>query len=301
MSFDIAVMQAFNGISLFTVLLLMSLGLAIVFGLMGVINMAHGELMAMGAYATYLTAKVCEQLLPGWWVGIYLFIAIPVAFGVTFAAGWAIERGLIRFLYNRPLDKLLATWGLSLILQQTYRSLFGAQEVSVPLPGWLAGAWEPTDGMQFPLNRLFIIALTAVVGLAVYWLLYRTRWGLRVRSVMQNRQMASAVGINTARVDALTFALGAGLAGIAGSVFTMVGSTNPGTGQLYIVDAFIIVVFGGVQSLLGTALSGFTIAESQTVLEYLMSGSMARVSILALVIVVLYFRPQGLFARRTRS
>lgn len=301
MSFDIAVMQAFNGISLFTILLLMSLGLAIVFGLMGVINMAHGELMALGAYATYVTAKVCEALLPSWWLAAYLFIAIPVAFAVTFAAGYAIERGLIRHLYNRPLDTLLATWGLSLILQQAYRSIFGAQEVSVPLPGWLAGAWEPTAELQFPLNRLFIVALTAVVAAVVYWLLYRTRWGLEVRSVMQNRPMASAVGINTARVDALTFALGAGLAGIAGSVFTMVGSTNPGTGQLYIVDAFIVVVFGGVQSLLGTALSGFTIAESQTVLEALMSGSMARVSILALVIVVLYFRPQGLFARRTRS
>ena len=302
MSFDIAVMQAFNGISLFTILLLMSLGLAIVFGLMWVINMAHGELMALGAYATYLTAKVCEQVLPAaWWLGAYLFVAIPVAFAVTFAAGYLIERGLIRFLYNRPLDTLLATWGLSLILQQTYRSVFGAQEVSVPLPGWLAGAWEPTADLQFPLNRLFIIALTAVVAVAVYWLLYRTRWGLEVRSVMQNRPMASAVGINTNRVDALTFALGSGLAGIAGSVFTMVGSTNPGTGQLYIVDAFIVVVFGGVQSLLGTAMSGFAIAETQTVLEYLMSGSMARVSILALVIVVLYFRPQGLFARRTRS
>jgi urea transport system permease protein len=301
MSFDIAVMQAFNGISLFTILLLMSLGLAIVFGLMGVINMAHGELMAMGAYATYLTARACERWLPDGAVDVYLFIAIPVAFAVTFMAGYAIERGLIRFLYNRPLDTLLATWGLSLILQQGYRSIFGAQEVSVPLPTWLAGAWEPTAALQFPLNRLFIVALTAVVAVAVYGLLYRTRWGLEVRAVMQNRPMASAVGVNTTRIDAMTFALGAGLAGIAGSVFTMVGSTNPGTGQLYIVDAFIVVVFGGVQSLLGTALSGFTLAESQTVLEYVMSGSMARVSILLLVIVVLYFRPQGLFAFRARS
>lgn len=301
MTLDIALMQAFNGISWFTILLLMSLGLAIVFGLMGVINMAHGELMAMGAYATYVTAEVCERWLPQGWVAVYLFIAIPVAFAVTFAAGYAIERGLVRFLYQRPLDTLLATWGLSLILQQAYRSIFGAQEVSVPLPDWLAGAWEPTTMLQFPLNRLFIMALTAVVGVAVYGLLYRTRWGLEVRSVMQNRPMASAVGVNTGRVDALTFALGSGLAGIAGSVFTMVGSTNPGTGQLYIVDAFIVVVFGGVQSLLGTALSGFTLAESQTVLEYVMSGSMARVSILLLVIVVLYFRPQGLFALRSRS
>ncbi|MDR3003520.1 MAG: urea ABC transporter permease subunit UrtB [Acidovorax sp.] len=301
MTLDIALMQAFNGISWFTILLLMSLGLAIVFGLMGVINMAHGELMAMGAYATYVTAEVCERWLPQGWVAVYLFIAIPVAFAVTFAAGYAIERGLVRFLYQRPLDTLLATWGLSLILQQTYRSIFGAQEVSVPLPDWLAGAWEPTTMLQLPLNRLFIMALTAVVGVAVYALLYRTRWGLEVRAVMQNRPMASAVGVNTGRVDALTFALGSGLAGIAGSVFTMVGSTNPGTGQLYIVDAFIVVVFGGVQSLLGTALSGFTLAESQTVLEYVMSGSMARVSILLLVIVVLYFRPQGLFALRSRS
>ncbi|WP_370680955.1 urea ABC transporter permease subunit UrtB [Comamonas sp. GB3 AK4-5] len=301
MSFDIAVMQAFNGISLFTILLLMSLGLAIVFGLMGVINMAHGELMAMGAYATYLTAKLCEHWLPDWWMAVYLFIAIPVAFAVTFVAGYAIERGLIRFLYNRPLDTLLATWGLSLILQQAYRSIFGAQEVSVPLPGWLAGAWEPTTALQFPLNRLFIIVLTAVVAVAVYGLLYRMRWGLEVRAVMQNRLMGSAVGVNTASVDAMTFALGAGLAGIAGSVFTMVGSTNPGTGQLYIVDAFIVVVFGGVQNLLGTAMSGFTLAEAQTVLESVMSGSMARVSILLLVIVVLYFRPQGLFALRARG
>ena len=301
MSVDIAVMQAFNGISWFTILLLMSLGLAIVFGLMGVINMAHGELMAMGAYATYLTAEICERWLPDGWMAVYLFIAIPVAFAVTFAAGYAIERGLVRFLYNRPLDTLLATWGLSLILQQGYRSLFGAQEVSVPLPGWLAGAWEPTAALQFPLNRLFIMALTAVVGVVVYVLLYRTRWGLDVRAVMQNRSMASAVGVNTTAVDALTFALGSGLAGIAGSVFTMVGSTNPGTGQLYIVDAFIVVVFGGVQSLLGTAFSGFTLAEAQTVLEYVMSGSMARVSILLLVIVVLYFRPQGLFSLRARS
>lgn len=301
MNFDIAVMQAFNGISLFTILLLMSLGLAIVFGLMGVINMAHGELMAMGAYATFVTAWACEKWLPSWWVEVYFFIAIPVAFAITFAAGYAIERGLIRFLYNRPLDTLLATWGLSLILQQSYRSIFGAQEVSMPLPSWLAGAWEPTDQLQFPLNRLFIVALTAVVGVAVYGLLYRTRWGLDVRSVMQNRPMASAVGVNTSRVDAMSFALGSGLAGIAGSVFTMVGSTNPGTGQLYIVDAFIVVVFGGVQSLLGTALSSFTLAEAQTVLEYVMSGSMARVSILLLVIVVLYFRPQGLFALRARS
>ena len=293
-------MQVFNGVSLFTILLLMSIGLAIVFGLMGVINMAHGELMALGAYMTYLAAKFFEHFAPGW-MGVYLFAAIPFAFLVTFAAGYLLERGFIRFFYNRPLDTLLATWGLSLMLQQAYRTIFGAQEVSVPLPQWLAGAWEPVAGIQLPLTRIFIVGLTAVVATGVYVLLYRTRWGLKVRAVMQNRPIAGAVGIDTNRVDALTFALGSGLAGIAGCVFTMIGSTNPGTGQLYIVDSFIVVVFGGVQSLIGTALSGFMIAQSQTWLEYLMSGSMAKATILLLVIAVLYFRPNGLFATRSRS
>jgi urea transport system permease protein len=300
MSFDIAVMQIFNGVSLFTILLLMSIGLAIVFGLMGVINMAHGELMALGAYMTYLAAQFFERFAPGW-MGVYLFAAIPFAFLVTFAAGYLLERGFIRFFYNRPLDTLLATWGLSLMLQQAYRTIFGAQEVSVPLPQWLAGAWEPVAGIQLPLTRIFIVGLTALVATGVYVLLYRTRWGLKVRAVMQNRPIAGAVGIDTNRVDAFTFALGSGLAGIAGCVFTMIGSTNPGTGQLYIVDSFIVVVFGGVQSLIGTALSGFMIAQSQTWLEYLMSGSMAKATILLLVIAVLYFRPNGLFAMRSRS
>ncbi|MDI1340457.1 MAG: urea ABC transporter permease subunit UrtB [Rhodoferax sp.] len=300
MSLDIAVMQIFNGISLFTILLLMAIGLAIVFGLMGVINMAHGELMALGAYVTYLTATAFTRFAPEW-MGVYLFVAIPFAFLVTFAFGYLLERGFIRFFYNRPLDTLLATWGLSLILQQTYRSIFGAQEVSVPLPPWLSGAWEPIAGIQLSLPRLFIVGLTAIVVVAVYLLLTRTRWGLRVRAVTQNRAMSGAVGINTRSVDAMTFALGSGLAGIAGCVFTMIGSTNPGTGQIYIVDSFIVVVFGGVQSLLGTALSGFLIAQSQTTLEYLISGSMARVTVLLLVIVVLYFKPNGLFSNKSRG
>jgi urea transport system permease protein len=300
MSFDIFVMQAFSGLSLFTILLLMALGLAIVFGLMGVINMAHGELMTLGAYATYLTAQFFERYLPSL-MDWYLFAAILVAFSVTFAFGYALERGFIRWFYKRPLDTLLATWGLSLILQQSYRSIFGAHEVSVPLTSWLSGAWEPTAGIQLPLNRIFIIGLTLLVGLGVYFILYKTRLGLRARAVTQNRSMSSAVGIDTNRVDALTFALGSGLAGIAGAAFTMVGSTNPGTGQLYIVDSFIVVVFGGVASLFGTAASAFLIAQSQTTLEYLMSGSMAKVSILLLVIAVLYFRPNGLFSPKVRS
>ena len=300
MSIDIFAMQVFNGMSLFSILLLMALGLAIVFGLMGVINMAHGELMALGAYATYFTARLVEQYLPSL-MPVYLFIAIVVAFGVTFAFGYVLERGFIRWFYNRPLDTLLATWGLSLILQQSYRSLFGAQEVSVPLTPWLTGAWEPTAGIQLPLNRIFILGLTLLVALAVYLIFFKTRAGLRARAVTQNRLMSSAVGIDTNRVDALTFALGSGLAGIAGAVFTMIGSINPGSGQLYIIDAFIVVVFGGVASLLGTAASAFVIAQSQSTLEFLMSGSMARVVILLLVIVVLYLRPNGLFSPRVRT
>lgn len=300
MSFDIFVMQLFSGISFFTILVLMSIGLAIVFGLMGVINMAHGELMALGAYVTYMVAWVFQKYLPGF-MGVYLFFAIAAAFLVTFAFGWMLERGFIRFLYNRPLDTMLATWGLSLVLQQSYRSLFGAQEVSVPTASWLDGAWEPVPGIQFALNRLFIIALTVLVSAVLYLALFRTRWGLRIRAVTQNRAMSAAAGINTDRVDATTFAVGSGLAGIAGAVFTMIGSTNPSTGQLYIVDSFIVVVFGGVQSLLGTFLSGFVIAQTQTTLEYILSGAMAKVSILLFVIVVIYFRPNGLFSAKVRQ
>ncbi len=299
MSLDIVVMQAFNGLSLFTVLALMALGLAIVFGLMGVINMAHGELMAMGAYTTYLTALIFERFMPGW-LGVYLLVAIALAFGVTFVFGLALERGFIRFLYNRPLDTMLATWGLSLILQQTFRTLFGPREVGVPSPRWLSGAWQPTAGISIPLSRLFIIGLTVLVGVALYRLLYRTRWGLRIRAVMQNRAMSGAVGIDTARVDAMTFAIGSGLAGIAGSAFTMLASTGPVTGQQYIVDTFIVVVFGGVESLLGTFMSAFMIGQMQSWLEFALTGSMAKATILLCVIVALYFRPAGLFALKVR-
>jgi urea transport system permease protein len=301
MTFATFLMQAFNGLSLSTILVLMALGLAIVFGLMGVINMAHGELMAMGAYTTYATALLFEKLMPGL-MGIYFLVGIVLAFAVTFAFGFALERSLIRFLYKRPLDTMLATWGLSLILQQVFRHVFGPKEVGVPTVSWLQGAWAPAavPGASFPLSRIFIIALALLVSLAVYLLLFRTRWGLRVRAVTQNRAMAGAAGINTERVDALTFALGCGLAGIAGSSFTMLASTGPVTGQQYVVDTFIVVVFGGVESLIGTLLSATIIGELQSTFEFLLTGSMAKASILLLVIVALYFRPNGLFASKVR-
>lgn len=299
MNFDMLAMQAFTGLSVFTILMLMALGLAIVFGLMGVINMAHGELMAMGAYATYGTSLLFEAYLPDY-MGVYFLVGIVFAFCITFVFGLLLERGLIQFLYKRPLDTMLATWGLSLILQQVFRQFINAKEVEVPTVSWLQGTWQVTETLAFPLSRIFIIGLAVVTGLAVYYLLYRTRWGLRIRAVTQNRAVSGAVGINTTRVDAFTFALGCGLAGIAGSSFTMLASTGPVTGQAYIVDTFIVVVFGGVESLLGTIASAFIIGQMQSWFEFTLSGSMARASILLLVIAVLYFRPNGLFATKVR-
>jgi urea transport system permease protein len=299
MTLDMFAMQAFTGLSIFTILMLMALGLAIVFGLMGVINMAHGELMAMGAYVSYGTSLFFQRFLPDL-MGLYVFVGIILAFVATSIFGYLLERGLIRFLYKRPLDTLLATWGLSLILQQVYRQFISSKAVEVPTVSWLQGAWQATEAIALPLSRLFIIGLALVTAAAVYWLLFRTRWGLLIRAVTQNRAMAGAAGINTKRVDAFTFALGCGLAGIAGSSFTMLASTGPTTGQQYIVDTFIVVVFGGVESLIGTISSAFLIGQMQSWFEFGMSGSMARASILLLVIVVLFFRPNGLFATKVR-
>jgi urea transport system permease protein len=293
-------MQLFGGISFATILLLMSLGLAIVFGLMGVINMAHGELMALGAYATFVVAHFFQTNFPEA-MHFYLLCAIPVAFLVTFLFGMFLEWSVIRWFYNRPLDTLLATWGVSLILQQSYRTIFGAQEVTVPLTSWLDGAWEPVAGVQLPLNRIFIIVLTVAVAWGVYLFAFKTRVGRRARAVTENRQMSEAVGIDTRRVDMFTFAVGSGLAGIAGSVFTMIGSTNPSTGQLYIVDSFIVVVFGGVASILGTAVSSFLIAQIQTTFEFLTTGSYAKVILMLIVVVILYYRPSGLFSSKVRT
>ena len=300
MSLEIFWMQLFSGVSYTAILLLMSLGLAIVFGLMGVINMAHGELMALGAYVTFMVANVFLTVFPDS-VDTYILFAIPIAFLVTFLFGMFLEWSVVRWFYNRPLDTLLATWGLSLILQQTYRTVFGPQEVTIPMASWLDGAIEPFTGVQLPLNRIFIIVLTLLVAAAVYLLFFKTRMGLKVRAITQNRAIAETVGINTRQVDMYTFALGSGLAGIAGSVFTMIGSTNPGTGQLYIVDTFIVVVFGGVASIMGTALSSFIIAQLQTTFEFMTTSSYAKVLLMLIVVVILYYRPNGLFSPKVRS
>ena len=296
---SIFAMQAFAGLILFSIFVLMALGLAIIFGQMGVINMAHGEFMILGAYMTYLCSHLFSAYLPGLY-SIYFFVAMIVAFIASGALGLLVEWGLIRHLYRRPLDTLLATWGLSLFLQQAYRSTFGAREVGVELPNWMMGSTNLSDTIQIPINGIFVMVLTLLITLAVYLLIYRSRWGCQVRAVVQNRTMAGAVGINTEKVDRYTFGIGCGIAGIAGSAFTMIGSTGPTAGQLYIVDTFLVVVFGGAQSLLGTIASAFTISQAQSTMEFFLSGSMAKVLALLAVVGILMLRPQGLFVLKVR-
>lgn len=296
---SILVMQGFAGISLFSVLLLMALGLAIIFGQMGVINMAHGEFMAVGAYATYLISVIAEKYFP-FLMPYYFFIAIAASFLLAGLLGYLAELALIRHLYKRPLDTLLATWGLSLIMQQSFRSIFGAREVSPTLPDWLLGSYQPTESIDIPINGMFVLGLTAIVTFSVFYLLFKSSWGLRVRATTQNRIMSGAVGINTKNVDRYTFALGCGIAGIAGAAFTTIASTGPTTGSLYIVDTFMVVVFGGAASLFGTIASAFSIAQAQSILEFFISGSMAKVYTLLALVIILMFKPEGLFASKVR-
>jgi urea transport system permease protein len=296
---NIALMQGFAGLSLFAVLLLMGLGLAIIFGQMGVINMAHGEFMAIGAYTVYLGSTLTEKYAPGFMPAYFPF-AIVAAFIFAFIGGWIAEWALIRHLYKRPLDTLLATWGLSLGLQQVFRTFISPKEVSPTLPDWLMGSWAPQEGLDIPINGMFVMVLTLLVTAGVMIALYKSRWGLRVRATVSNRPMANATGINTKKTDQLTFAIGCGIAGIAGAAFTTIGSTGPTSGSLYIVDAFLVVTFGGAASLLGTAFSAFLIAQTQSISEFFMTGSMAKVFTLSVIVIVLMVRPQGLFASKIR-
>lgn len=295
---NIVVMQGFSGLSLFSVLLLMALGLAIIFGQMGVINMAHGEFMTIGAYTTVFFSKLAAMYSI---VDYYFVFAILTSFLIAFAVGYLVELGLIRHLYKRPLDTLLATWGLSLIMQQTFRSSFGAKEVSAELPEWLMGSFKPAEGIDIPINGVFVMGLAVLVTAGVFLFMFRSRWGLRVRATVQNRVMAGAVGINTKKVDRVTFALGCGIAGIAGAAFTTIASTGPTTGSLYIVDSFMVVVFGGAASLLGTISSAFSIAQAQSILQFFMTSSMGKVVTLLVIVMILMMRPEGLFASKVRK
>jgi urea transport system permease protein len=290
----------FAGISLGSILLLVALGLAITYGLMGVINMAHGELMMIGAYATYAVQNLFKAYWPAAF-DAYIVLAIPVSFVAAAAVGALMERTVIRWLYGRPLETLLATWGISLILMQTVRSVFGAQNVGVENPSWLSGGVQVLPNLTLPYNRIAILVFAAAVLVAVALLISRTRLGLFVRGVTQNRRMAACVGVNTARVDTAAFALGAGIAGLAGCALSQVGNVGPDLGQGYIVDSFMVVVLGGVGQLAGTVYAGLGLGVLNKLLEGWQGAVLAKIMVLVFIVMFIQKRPQGIFALKGRE
>jgi urea transport system permease protein len=274
-------------------------GLAITFGQMGVINMAHGEMVMLGAYTTFVVQEVIRTHAPGLF-GASLFIAIPLAFLVSGAVGVAIERSIIRFLYGRPLETLLATWGLSLILQQAVRSVFGPTNREVGTPQWLSGAVE-LGGLSLTYNRIAIIVFAAGVFTALLLVLRRTSLGLQVRAVTQNRRMASSMGIKTDRIDALTFGLGSGVAGMAGVALSQIDNVSPNLGQSYIIDSFLVVVFGGVGNLWGTFVGALSLGIANKLLEPFAGAVLGKIVLLVAIILFIQKRPRGLFALKGRA
>jgi urea transport system permease protein len=290
----------FTGISLGSILLLAALGLAITYGLMGVINMAHGELIMIGAYATWLVQNLFRAWLPGAF-DLYILAAIPAAFFASAAVGAVMERSVIRWLYGRPLETLLATWGISLVLMQAVRTLFGAQNVGVENPSWLSGGVQVLPNLVLPYNRLAILLFAALVLGGMALLISRTRLGLFVRGVTQNRRMAACVGVHTARVDTYAFALGAGIAGLAGCALSQIGNVGPDLGQGYIVDSFMVVVLGGVGQLAGTVYAGMGLGVLNKLLEGWQGAVLAKIMVLVFIVVFIQKRPQGIFAVKGRS
>lgn len=290
----------FTGISLGSILLLAALGLAITYGLMGVINMAHGELIMIGAYATYVVQAVFRNYLPGAF-DFYILAAIPLSFLASALVGAAMERSVIRWLYGRPLETLLATWGISLILMQAVRSLFGAQNVPVENPAWLSGGVSVLANLTLPFNRIAIIVFAMMVLGGLAFLVAKTRLGLFVRGVTQNRRMASCVGVNTAKVDTYAFALGSGIAGLAGCALSQVGNVGPDLGQSYIVDSFLVVVLGGVGQLAGTVYAALGLGVLNKLLEGWSGAVLAKIMVLVFIVIFIQKRPQGIFAMKGRS
>ena len=291
----------FQGISLGSVLLLAAIGLAITFGVMGVINMAHGEMIMLGAYAAYVCQQFFRAFLPPGWIDAYLVVAVPVAFLFTGAVGVVLERSVIRFLYGRPLETLLATWGVSLILQQAVRSVFGSPNKEVSNPGWMTGGFDPIGGFTITWNRLVIILFCFIVLGALALLLNHTSFGLQMRAVTQNRPMASVMGIRTARVDALTFGLGSGIAGMAGVALSQIGNVSPNLGTIYIVDSFLVVVFGGVGNLMGTLVGALSLGIVNKFLEPVAGAILGKIVVLVAIILFIQRRPRGLFALKGRT
>ena len=291
--------QAFSGLSLGSILLLAALGLAITFGLLGVINMAHGEMLMLGAYSTYCVQLLFQRFAPGA-IEFYPLLALPVAFFVTAAVGMLLERTIIRHLYGRPLETLLATWGISLILIQLVRVLFGAQNVEVANPAWLSGGLQVLPNLVLPYNRLVIIVFALAVVVLTWLLLNKTRLGLNVRAVTQNRNMAACCGVPTGRVDMLAFGLGSGIAGLGGVALSQVGNVGPDLGQGYIIDSFLVVVLGGVGQLAGTVYAAFGLGIANKILEPQIGAVLGKILILGLIILFIQKRPQGLFALKGR-
>lgn len=291
---------AFTGISLGSILLLVALGLAITYGLMGVINMAHGELMMIGAYATFVVQGLFRSYLPEYF-DWYLLAAIPVAFMASALVGAVMERSVLRFLYGRPLETLLATWGISLVLMQLVRTFFGAQNVAVENPVWMSGGLQVLPNLMLPWNRMLIIVFAFAVLAGVGYLIAQTRMGLFVRGVTQNRPIAACMGVNTARVDTMAFALGSGIAGLAGCALSQVGNVGPDLGQSYIVDAFMVVVLGGVGQLAGTVYAALGLGILNKFLEGWTGAVLAKIAVLIFIIAFIQKRPQGIFAMKGRS
>lgn len=291
---EVVIGQAFAGVSQGSILLLIALGLALTFGQMGVINMAHGEFIMAGAYTAFVTTSILGGS------GLSLVVALPFGFVVGGLLGVLLEATIIRWMYHRPLDTLLVTFGIGLILQQLARDIFGAPAKEVPSPGWLDGSVDIL-GYGFPITRLFIIVLSVVCVAGVWLVLRRTALGRRIRATVANRDLAESVGISTRRIDQTTFFIGSGLAGVAGVALTLLGSTGPTIGSTYIVEAFLVVVVGGIGQIKGTILAALGVGLGQSVLESLTSGSMAKVLVLVAIVAFLQIRPQGIFTVKTRS
>ena len=290
----------FAGLSLGSILMIAALGLAITYGLMGVINMAHGELIMLGAYATYVVQNLFQTYLPGAF-GWYLAAAVPASFVASGVVGMILERTVIRWLYGRPLETLLATWGISLVLMQSVRSIFGAQNVQVDNPSWMSGGVQAMSNLVLPWNRIYILIFSAAVVAGIWLLLTRTRLGLFVRGVTQNRAMASCVGVPTAGIDTLAFGLGCAIAGLAGCALSQIGNVGPALGQAYIVDSFMVVVLGGVGQLAGTVYAGLGLGVVDKLLESWSGAVLAKIAVLVFIIVFIQKRPQGLFALKGRA
>ncbi len=298
--YAIVVMQSFSGVSLMCIYILMGLGLYIIFGQMGVINMAHAEFLVLGSYTMCLFSKFVTENMPAF-ENYYVIFAIPLSFGVAFGVGYLVEWFLISRLYHRPLDTLLATWGLSLIMQQCFRSFIGAREMSADLPEWLLGSWAASDIIDIPISGLVLLLLTVflIVGLALFKT--KTRMGLRMQATTQNREMTGALGINTKMTDRITFGIACGISGIAGAFFTTMASTSPSAGTNYIVDSFLVLVVGGLGSLVGLFVSGGFLALLSSILEFFMTGSIAKVWLYLVIFVVLMKFTRGLFSDKVRS